>query len=119
MKKLYTEKSIAKIAVRIGDRSHDLAQTYIKLTPKYRTYQKAYEVAERRYDALTDAQRELSGDNIYKTWPDMMKDLTADIEIAENEFHELGDKVFMLECKLEEIDGALYAADLEINFSDF
>ena len=41
MTKIATEKTIAKLAVRIGDRSHDLAQTYIKLLPKLKPAQKA------------------------------------------------------------------------------
>lgn len=114
MKKLATEKTIAKLAVRIGDRSHALAQTYIKLLPKLVPAQKAYDEAERIAEDLDLAQCEMVDAGLLKVWPDMLADLRKDVEAAEKVMFRLGDKAFALETKLEEVDSTLFHADLEL-----
>ena len=114
MTKIATEKTIAKLAVRIGDRSHDLAQTYIKLLPKLKPAQKAYEEAEGVVDDLDFARCEMIDAGLLKVWPDMLSDLQDDVLDAEDLMADLAEKADELEAKLEEIDNILYHADQEL-----
>lgn len=114
MTKLATEKTIAKLAVRIGDRSHDLAQTYLKLFPKLKPAQKAYEEAGRVTKDLDLARCEMIDAGLLKVWPDMLSDLRDDVLDAEDLMADLAEKADELEAKLEEIDTALYYVELEL-----
>lgn len=108
------EKTIAKLAVRIGDTAHKLAQKYIKLKPTYAPLKKKYDEVERISDNLRYEHAVLWNSGEYDNWPDMMADLKKELDKADDVTCRLGEKVFELETELEEIDGALYNADQEL-----
>ena len=108
------EKTITKLAVRIGDNAHNLAQKYIKLKPTYAPLKKKYDEAERILENLRDEYTSIWNSGECDNWPDMMADLEKECGKVDDVTCRLGEKAFELETELEEIEGALYDADQEL-----